>query len=208
MSRSRKGTRIHRGSTTGGSSRSRVEIHTLIPARWKDLETLFGPRGACGGCWCMEFRLPPAEFQALKGEGNRRALRKRVRDGPAPPGLLAYDEEEPIGWCAVGPRDEFSKLDRSRVAARVDERPVWSIVCFFVRKDHRRRGVTRALIDAAIDFAREHGADLLEAYPIDPRKPDVPPVFACHGLASAFLGAGFEEVARRSETRPILRRPV
>lgn len=153
----------------------------------------------------MEFRLPRSEFQEGKGEGNRRALRKRVRDGPAPPGLLAYDDGEPIGWCAVAPREEFTRLDRSRVLARVDDRPVWSIVCFFVSKDRRRRGVTGKLIEAAVDFAREHGADLVEAYPIDPKRPDVPPVFACHGFVSAFLDAGFEEVIRRSETRPIVR---
>jgi GNAT superfamily N-acetyltransferase len=187
---------------------TKLVIHPLTSDRWDDLETLFGPRGACGGCWCMDFRLPRSEFEKGKGEGNRRALRKRVRTGSAPPGLLAYADAEPVGWCAVAPRDEFSKLDRSRVLAPVDERPVWSIVCFFVRKDYRRRGVTRTLIDGAIEFAREHGADLLEAYPIDPKKPDVPPVFACHGLLSAFLATGFEEVARRSETRPIVRRVV
>lgn len=182
-----------------------LEIHPLTPDRWNDLEALFGPRGGCGGCWCMEFRLPRAEYEAIKGEGARRALRARVEAGP-PPGLLAYDAGDPVGWVAVGPREDFPKLDRSRVLARVDERPVWSIVCFLVRKDRRRRGVTRALIEGAARFAAESGADLVEAYPIDPRKPDVPPVFAFHGLDSAFRSVGFEEVARRSETRPVMRR--
>ncbi len=122
-----------------------------------------------------------------------------------PVGLLAYDGDEPVGWCAVAPRDEFSSLNRSRVLKRVDDQPVWSVVCFFVKRSHRHQGLTVRLLKTAIDFAAEHGASIVEGYPIEPRKPEMPPVFAFTGLASAFLEAGFVEVARRSETRPIMR---
>lgn len=194
--------------TESARSGLELDIHPLTAERWKDLERLFGPRGACGGCWCMEFRLARSDFEEGKGEGNRRALKARVETGTVPPGLLAYHGHEPVGWCAVAPRDEFPKLDRSRIHARIDDRPVWSVACFFVHKRYRRLGVTKALINAAIGFARKHGADLLEGYPVDPKTPDVPPVFAWNGLVSAFLGAGFAEVARRSETRPVMRRDL
>ncbi|MDX1660441.1 MAG: GNAT family N-acetyltransferase [Gemmatimonadota bacterium] len=187
---------------------SSIEIHPATPDRWPDLVELFGPRGACGGCWCMEYRRPRAEFDANKGEGNRRALKRRVSSGPSPPGLLAYDEGEPVGWCAVAPREEFRRLETSRILAPVDERPVWSIVCFFVRKDRRHQGISRRLVDGAVDLVARHGGEIVEAYPVEPRKPEMPPVFAFTGLASAFRDAGFEEVERRSETRPIMRRRI
>lgn len=108
-------------------------------------------------------------------------------------------------WCAIAPRDDYPALERSRVLKRVDDEEVWSVTCFFVARAARRQGVTGALIEAAVAFAAEHGARIVEAYPIDPRMPDVPPVFAWTGLASAFESAGFSEVARPSETRPIMR---
>jgi GNAT superfamily N-acetyltransferase len=153
----------------------------------------------------MYWRLPRSQFAYLKGDGNRDAFRQVVAGAAQPPGLLAYRGADPVGWCAIAPRDEYATLERSRVLKRVDDEPVWSITCFFVARAARRQGVTSALIDAAIAFAAEHGARIVEAYPIEPRKPEVPPVFAWTGLASAFERAGFSEVARRSETRPIMR---
>lgn len=183
----------------------KIEIHPLTPDRWDDLVALFGPRGACGGCWCMTPRLTRSEYERQKGEGNKRAL-KRLVDGGTPPGVLAYAEGRPVGWCAIAPRSEFSTLARSRILAPVDDRPVWSIVCHFVAKDHRRRGVLKALIEGAVAWAASRGAETVEAYPVEPKKSDMPPVFAYTGIASAYRGTGFREVARRSETRPIMRR--
>lgn len=181
-----------------------LTIEPLTIERWPDLEMLFGPRGACGGCWCMTWRLTRAEYERHKGEDNRRSFHDIVASG-CTVGLLAYDQDEPVGWCAVAPREEFPTLERSRILKRVDEQPVWSVVCFFVKRSHRRQGITVRLLNAAIDYARQHGAEIIEGYPVVPRKPDMPPVFAYTGLASAFQQAGFVEVARRSETRPIMR---
>lgn len=185
----------------------RIRIEPLTADRWPDLEILFGPRGACGGCWCMTWRLTRREYERTKGDGNRKLFHDIVTEG-RPVGLLAYDRGEPVGWCAVASRDEFPTLDRSRVLKRVDDQPVWSVVCFFVKRSHRRRGLTVTLLRAAIDYAAQHGANVVEGYPVEPRRPDMPPVFAFTGLAAAFREAGFVEVARRSETRPIMRYEV
>lgn len=176
----------------------------LTPSRWTDLETLFGARGACGGCWCMVWRVPRAQWESHKGPGNKRALYRIVQAGP-PPGVLAYRGSEPVGWCAVAPRERYPVLSRSRVLAPVDDRSVWSITCLFVRKADRRRGVSRQLLRAAVEFARSNGARIVEGYPVDPAR-DQPDPFVWTGLASTFRRAGFREVARRSATRPIMRR--
>ena len=165
---------------------------------------LFGPRGACGGCWCMYWRLPRAQFTAQKGEGTKQALQHVVARGEIV-GLLAYAKGQPVGWCAIAPRESYPVLARSRILKRVDEAPVWSVVCFFVSKGFRGQGLTTTLLRAAVDYARQQGARIIEGYPIEPKNPRVPAVFASTGLASAFRQAGFVEVLRRSETRPIMR---
>jgi GNAT superfamily N-acetyltransferase len=176
----------------------------LTPDRFTDLEELFGPKGACAGCWCMYWRLTRAEWTSGQGEGNRRALRRIVRAGKET-GILAYAGGRAVGWCAVTPRGELSSLERSRILKPVDDRPVWSITCFFVARAFRRRGLTVKLMRAAAAHARSRGARILEGYPVEPRTGSMPDVFAFTGLASAFRRAGFVEVARRSDTRPIMR---
>ncbi len=185
------------------ASSSKLEFHPLTPGRWRDFETLFGERGACGGCWCMWQRLARSQFNKQKGEKNKKAMRAIVEAGEIP-GILAYADGKPIAWCSVGPREWFSALERSRILKPVDEQPVWSIVCFFVAKEYRRTGVSVKLLKAAIDFVRERGGRIVEGYPVEPRK-DQPDAFVWTGLASAFIKAGFREVERRSETRPIMR---
>jgi len=120
------------------------------------------------------------------------------------PGILAFCSEEPVGWCSLGPRTSFPGLAGSRILKPIDDLPVWSVTCFFVRRDFRRKGVSVALLQAAIDFAAAQGARAVEGYPVEPRK-DMPDAFVWHGTSSAFLQAGFQEVLRRSETRPIMR---
>jgi GNAT superfamily N-acetyltransferase len=183
---------------------SGLEFHPLTPARWSDFEQLFGPRGACGGCWCMWWRLPRAEFERQKGEGNRQAMRALVEAGEVP-GLLAYADGVPAGWCAVAPRESYPGLERSRILKPVDETPVWSVACFFVAKEHRNRGITVQLLRAAIEYVRQQGGRVLEGYPVEPRQGRAPAAFVWTGLAAAFREAGFVEVARRSETRPVMR---
>lgn len=181
-----------------------LDFYPLTPERWDDLVALFGPRGACGGCWCLWWRLKHSQFEKQKGEQNKRAL-KRIVDSGEVPGLLAYADGHPVGWCSVAPREAFPRLGRSRILKRVDDRPVWSAVCFFVDKQFRRKGVAVRLLEAAVEHAKKHGAKTVEGYPVEPRKASTPDAFAFTGLASAFRKAGFVEVLRRSDTRPIMR---
>ncbi|NIO04079.1 MAG: GNAT family N-acetyltransferase [Proteobacteria bacterium] len=181
-----------------------LRFHALTSERWSDFEKLFGERGACGGCWCMWWRLKRSEFERQKGEGNRRAMQRIVGAGEVP-GILAYTGDEPVGWCSVAPRDSFPVLNRSRILKKVDERPTWSVVCFFIDKNYRNKGVSFHLVRAAIEYAKKQGGKLLEGYPVEPRKDRIPAAFAWTGLESAFRRAGFVEIARRSETRPIMR---
>ena len=120
---------------------SDLTFRPVTPSRWSDLESLFGDRGACGGCWCMAWRLPNKEWLAGKGTRNKRALRRIVAAGEKP-GVLGYLGREPIGWCAVAPRDAYVFLARSRVLKPVDSRPVWSISCLFVSRPYRRQGIS------------------------------------------------------------------
>lgn len=182
----------------------KLSFHPLTSDRWGDFAALFGERGACAGCWCMFPLLARKEWEAGKGARNRKAMKKRVDSGVVP-GLLAYEAGKPIGWIALAPRETYSLLERSRIMAPLDDEPVWSVVCFFIDRRHRGRGLSVKLLEAAAKYARKQGARILEGYPVDPEKPTAP-AFAWHGAAPAFQRAGFEEVARRSPTRPLMRR--
>ena len=179
-------------------------FHPLTPDRWSDFEKLFGPRGACGGCWCMYWRLSRTQYEEQHGELNRRNIKSLVDLGNIP-GILAYVDDEPVGWCSIAPRGEFPTLGRSRILKPVDDQPVWSVVCFFVARGQRRKGLTVQLLKAAIEYARSNGAKIIEGYPVEPKDGKSPDVFVYTGLSSAFKKAGFTEVLRRSETRPIMR---
>ena len=181
-----------------------LEFHPLTSDRWDDFNKLFGERGACGGCWCMWWRLTKSEFDLKKGEDNRRAM-KAIVDAGRVPGILAYHRGEPVGWCSVAPREEFPRLERSRTLKPVDEEPVWSVVCFFVAKSYRRRGVATRLLKFAVEYVRSRGGRIVEGYAVEPKKGHTPDLFAYHGPASMYRDLGFKEVARRSETRPIMR---
>lgn len=163
---------------------------------WPAIERLFGANGACGGCWCMWWRVPMGgrTWDAAKGEPNRRAFRALVESGRAS-GLLAFAQDEPVGWCAVGPRGEFPRLERSKGLARDWDARTWSLNCLFVPAKHRGRGVASALVAAAVAHARARGARELEAYPQAVR-PGVPlaGAFAWTGVPSLFLAQGFEPV--------------
>ena len=172
--------------------------------RWSDFETLFGEHGACGGCWCMLWRLTRKEFESQKGEGNRQAMQAIVDSGEIP-GILGISRGQPVAWCSVAPRDHFPALRRSRILKPLDELPVWSISCLFVEKQYRRKGLSTQIIKAAVDYVKNKGGSVVEAYPVEPKKDKIPGVFVWTGLASAYTKAGFAECARRSETRPIMR---
>jgi GNAT superfamily N-acetyltransferase len=153
----------------------------------------------------MWWRLPRSQFNAGKGEGNRRAMKKLVAAG-AETGILAYEGRRAVGWCSVAPRSQFSGLARSRVLAPVDDAPVWSVVCFFVAKDRRHSGLTEKLLDAAVRHAKGRGARIVEGYPVEPGPGGAPDAFAYTGLASVFRRAGFSEAARRSPRRAVYRK--
>ena len=152
----------------------------------------------------MWWRLKRSQFQKQQGQGNKKAMKKIVYSGEIP-GILAYERGNPVAWCSVAPREVYTVLERSRILERVDHQPVWSVVCFFVDKKYRRKGITLKLIKAVIDYVKKQGGKIVEAYPVEPKKSQIPDIFAYHGLASTFRQAGFTEVLRRSETRPIMR---
>ena len=182
-------------------------VLTFKPAtasRWSDVEELFGERGACGGCWCMFWRLSRKEFDAHKGNANKHAFKKLIASG-AEPGLIAYDAGEPVAWCAIAPRGQYIALERSRILQPVDDQPVWSVSCLFVKKTYRRQGVSSQILRAVVDFAAKRGAQIVEGYPVEPSMEKMPDPFLWHGVPSAFRKAGFKEVLRRSPSRPIMR---
>jgi len=182
----------------------KLTFYPLTPERWPDVEKLFGERGACGGCWCMAWRLRRADFDKGKGDGNKRAFHDLVASD-AQPGVLAYAGAEPIGWCAVAPRSDYIRLGLSRVLKAVDDQVVWSISCLFVARPFRRQGISVRLLKEAAKLARAKGARIVEGYPVEPYTADMPAAFAWTGLVSAFQKAGFKEVLRRSDARPIMR---
>ena len=153
----------------------------------------------------MSWRLCRSDFVRQRGEMNRKEFKRLVDSGKVP-GILAYSQGQPIGWCAVAPREAFPRLERSRILSRVDDKPVWSVVCFFVAKPFRCKGVSVRLLSAAVDYVRKQGGKIVEGYPVEPRKGwRSPDPFVYTGLASAFRRAGFVEVIRRSDTRPVMR---
>lgn len=152
----------------------------------------------------MWWRLPSAQFERQKGRINRQALQRLVDTGTIP-GLLAYDDSRPVGWCSVAPRAEFTRLERSRILQPIDDTPVWSVVCFFVARDCRNLGVSQQLLETTKRWVQGQGGEVIEGYPVEPTKDRAPPLFVFTGLAAAFERAGFKERARRSPTRPIMR---
>jgi len=190
-----------------GRGQPRLAVQPLTSKNWADFEKLFGPRGACAGCWCMWWRRTQSEFEKNKGDANKQAMRRIVSAGQTP-GLIGYLGGEPVAWCALAPRETYVRLGRSRVLAPVDEAPVWSVVCFFVARAHRRSGIGVALLKEAVRYAGSRRARIVEGYPVEPKKDAMPDAFAWTGLAEQFRRAGFTEVARRSATRPIMRCPA
>src|SRR5215216_5520387 len=165
-------------------------VRELTPDLWPALEDLFGAKGACNGCWCMYWRIG-SEYRKRPHSANKTAFRKVVKNGP-PPGLLAFDDDTAVGWCQLTPRTALPWLERSRTLGPVDEVPVWAISCFYIRKGYRRRGVTSALIAAALEVAKRAGAPAVEAYPLDAR---LSPSSTHTGYVSTFERAGFSVVA-------------
>lgn len=189
-----------------------VEMQPITSDRWNDLESLFSANGACGGCWCMFWRLERAEYKKLRGNGTKAVLKSMAEQGEAP-GLVAYLDGKPAAWCSIGPRENYRALENSRILKRVDDAPVWSIVCFFVARPFRKKGLMYEVLRGAVDYAAQNGAKIIEGYPIDMQNPKLagqklngPSGFM--GIAAAFRQVGFVEVGRASETQLIMRYTV
>jgi len=155
----------------------------------------------------MLWRKTPAEFKEQKGDGNRKSMQRLAQSNRAR-GVLAYEENKPVGWCAIAPRDDYPALSRSRVLKPIDDQPVWSVSCFFIDKAHRKKGLSAKLLEAAVNYAKAQGAEIVEGYPVEPDKDNYPAVYAWVGLAKTFKKAKFKECARRSPTRLIRRRKI
>jgi GNAT superfamily N-acetyltransferase len=172
-----------------------VTVAELVPERWPDFQALARQMGGNRGCYCMWWR----EERGERAQPRAAAARQVVEQGP-PPGLIAYAAETPVGWCAVAPRAVYPRLNTARdtrpLADAADLDRVWVVSCFFIPEAWRGRGVSRALLDAAVDFAYRHGATVVEGVPVDPAVVDRSPGASYTGTLPLFLAAGFEEVAR------------
>lgn len=173
-----------------------LQVMPAGPEHWDDLLEFFERIP----CTCQYWRVTSSEYSGAKKENldtwvaARRAALRGQLDGPTPPGVLAYLDGQLVGWCGFGPRLQMGRLVRSRTIPKLDDQPVWSVVCFIVRTGFRRRGITGALLQGVIDCARQHGAPGLEAYPIDPEGKRVSGAFAYVGTTSMFERAGFRRV--------------
>ena len=174
----------------------KLDVRPLTPGLWPAFQDLFGKHGACNGCWCMYWRIGNA-YTRVPRERNRAAFRKVVNTGP-PPGLVAFDGDLAVGWCQLTPRDSLPYLNQAKRTIRVDDKPVWSLSCLYVRAGHRNKGIATALIKEALKFAKRASAPALEAYPMD-----TPRSFT--GFIPTFRKAGFKTAAHYSPTRPIMR---
>lgn len=194
-----------------------VDIRPLTRQRLPDLAALFEQGGDPKWCWCAWFRVRGTDFSSGSKARHRSVMETAVtetaNEGRAP-GLVAYEDGEAVGWISIGPRQDYERLAHSRVLAPIDDTPVWSIVCFVVGRRSRGRGVAKALLDAGVEYARDHGATLLEAYPVEVVDGErIPSANVFRGTLTMFERAGFKVVARRKgpgaeRPRPIVRRSV
>ncbi|MCJ7424312.1 GNAT family N-acetyltransferase [Candidatus Bathyarchaeota archaeon] len=180
-----------------------LTFHPLTSERWKDIEKLFGEDSICRSCWCMWWRLSSSEWEKRKGSDRKEALKTIVSQGRVP-GIMEYSDGQPIGWCSISPREEFHRLERSRTLKRTDRQPVWSVVCFFVAKPFRQKGMAAKLLEAAIKYAGKQGIKIIEGYPNrSSEKQHDTNIYT--GLASMFQKAGFTDCGSTSKKRTIMR---
>jgi GNAT superfamily N-acetyltransferase len=188
---------------------TKPNIEVVTSDRWDDVTDLFERRGPHGGnpqtngCWCQFWHLRGNAYWDGHGAENRSRLEAEIHGGTEP-GLLAYADGIPVGWCRLGPRESFERLEHSRKLARVDDQATWSVVCFYVHPSAKRKGIASALLDAAIVRATGHGTPILEGYPVPEGHMNID---AYTGYLPMFLDAGFE-VARPAGRRTIVRRAL
>jgi GNAT superfamily N-acetyltransferase len=186
-----------------------IETRDLTPALWPAVERLFGEKGACGGCWCQAWRIDRGErWSEVRGATAKERLREGVLGGTTL-GVLAFDGEDPIGWCTYGPRDSFPRLNRAPSLSCGDSAQVWSVPCFFVRRDRRRQGVAAALLDHALAAMARRGARVVEGYPVAPNKDGTYiDAFSWTGTISLFEKAGFALAGGATGSKRRMRRSL
>ena len=181
-----------------------IDVRLVDALRFDDLAAILNPSGNDRACWCLAYRITSADYSALRGEKRSERVRNLCAKQPAP-GVLAYAGGTPVGWCGVSPRSRLERLSRSRTIPTIDDVPVWSVICFVVRSGFRRLGVTRALLDGAISYARSCGAPAVEGYPVDTGGARISSSAAHIGTTGLFEAAGFrrvQETQARSDKRP------
>jgi GNAT superfamily N-acetyltransferase len=184
---------------------NQLTFEPLSKANWNKFVKLFGSKGACGNCWCMSFRLSKSDFEEGKFEDGNKEKMKALVWNNVPTGILAFYQGEAIAWCAFAPREQFVKLQRSRIHKPIDNKMVWSIPCSFVHKDFRRQGVSVEMLKGLVKYAKSKKINIIEAYPTIPTQEKLPDAFAWIGLYKSFERAGFEIVDRTSKNRPMVR---
>ncbi|MFF2389901.1 GNAT family N-acetyltransferase [Agromyces sp. NPDC058104] len=190
-----------------------LRVVSAADAPFADVEAVFGTKGDPAHCWCQWYKIPGRDWRGIGDEALRDRLHEQIDAPESGPGLLAYDGDVPVGWCAVEPRANLTRLQQSRLVTGSTPNPdlsdpgVWAVSCFVVPRAYRKRGVGKALAEAAVEFARANGARLVEGYAIDPTAhPKIPAADLFHGTVSMFVGAGFSEVARPNADRAIMQR--
>ncbi|HEX2979734.1 MAG TPA: GNAT family N-acetyltransferase [Anaerolineaceae bacterium] len=181
-----------------------LEFHPLTPERWDDFETLFGNRGSFSSCWCMWWRMSSAEWNTAGEDARKQAMREIVESRRVP-GILAYQNDRVVGWCSVGPRADFYRIQRSRTLVALDDLPTWSVNCFVVVKEARGKGMMADLLRAAVAYAVEQGAQRVEGYPHPDREGHQSPGNLYQGTISTFRQVGFEEVEAEVNGKPVRR---
>jgi GNAT superfamily N-acetyltransferase len=181
-----------------------IETRVLRPDDWPTIARLFGDNGACGGCWCMWWRVPRGGklWEEVKGRRNRDSLRRGIRTGKVH-AVIAFSDDEPVGWCSFGPRPTFPRLERVRALRRKVSEDTWSIVCFFIPAGWRGRGVATELLRTATAEAFALGAREIEGYPVVPKSGTVPAAFAWTGVPALFRSSGYRKLRRPAASRPI-----
>jgi hypothetical protein len=187
---------------------SEMTSAALTERTWADFEQVMGTNGGASGCWCMHWRLPYKQWEQGRGDGNRRQMHQRTLAAP-PPGLVCYLDEDPVGWIGVGHRDEYPRMGRSPITRPIDDTEAWVISCIYLGRDHRHQRLQTPMISAACGFAAEQGQRAVDAYPVDPADGKRAGADnAMTGIASAYVAAGFTEIARPRPDRPVMRRFV
>jgi GNAT superfamily N-acetyltransferase len=183
-----------------------ITVRALTPEDWPIVAKLFGANGACGGCWCMWWRVPRGGklWKESQGAKNRDAFRRLIRAGKVH-AVLAFAGDDPVGWCCFGPKETFPRMQRIRALQHESAEGTWSIVCFYIPSRWRCRGVATALVQAATTRALELGAKAAEGYPVVPKEEGsrMPGAFAWTGVPALFERAGYEEMEREGSTRPV-----